>query len=167
MCHNVWSSLALWFSAGVLSFIGRTTGNLTKQLCMQLGVGQQWVFLIFPSPTQHFLRDASGGHWGGSKCHLKITGSIQPYFHMKKLRLRVGSDWLKVTQQVGSRARTGLTMWSRSCSKAVRSLPDGSELPIAFSSYPFSSSTAWRGLPSMAPTPRSEVHGAPELNIRS
>jgi hypothetical protein len=29
---------------------------------------------------------------------------------MKKLRLRVGRDWLKVTQQVGSRARTGLTI---------------------------------------------------------
>lgn len=42
-------------SAGVLPFIGRTIGNVIKQLCMQLGVGQQWVFLIFPSPHTALL----------------------------------------------------------------------------------------------------------------
>jgi hypothetical protein len=62
------------------------------------------------SPPPHTSLKIPPEDPGGYKCHLNIIGPIQPYFQMKKLRLRVGRDWLKVTQQVGSRARTGLTI---------------------------------------------------------
>lgn len=126
ICHKVWGFLALWFSAGVHPFIGRTKGN--NRTALHEAGGGAAVDVLHLLPPRHTSLEIPPKDPRGSKCHLNIIGPIQPYFQMKKLRLRVGRDWLKVTQQVGCRARTGLTMAaSRPCSKAAISLLGCSE----------------------------------------
>lgn len=96
---------------------------------------------------------------GGLQMSFENHRSNPTLFSMKKLRFRVGSDWPKVTQQVGSRTRTGLTtVVSRSCSKAVSSLTHGSELPGP-SHLTHSLVLLHGGSTTQDTPPRTEVHG--------
>lgn len=100
---QTWDPLTQWFSVG-----SRHRKHKSKWLWMKLGVGWGLDATSSASPFPHNASLDLLLVTLGSKCQLKVSGLVQPsHFQMKKLRPRVGSDLAKVTQQVGSRARTG------------------------------------------------------------